>query len=95
MMFIQLCTNSDADIASTLMRRGLNIAVSILHAHWKLEIQSTVVISNSKGLAEILQDISTSTNQICKIEEKIIRLTTFNKHICNWTLEVRDLLKIL
>ena len=58
-------------------------------------IQSTLVISNPKGLSEILRDIRTSTNQICRIEEKIIRRTTFNKYICNWTLEVKDILKIL
>ena len=59
------------------------------------KIQSTLVISNSKGLSEILRDIRTSTYQICRIEEKIIRITTFNKYICNWTHEVRDILKIL
>ena len=48
-----------------------------------LELQSTLVISNSKRLSEILHDIHTSTYQICRIEEKIIRLTTFNKYICN------------
>ena len=58
-------------------------------------IQLTLVISNSKGLPEILRDIRTSTYQICRIEEKIIRTTTFNKYICNWTHEVRDILKIL
>ena len=26
---------------------------------------------------------------------KLIRLTTFNKYMCNWTLEIRDILKIL
>ena len=59
-------------------------------------IQSTPVISNSKGLSEILRDIRTSTYQGCRIKEKIIRTTTFNKYtrICNWTLEVRDILKI-
>ena len=46
-------------------------------------LQSTPVISNSKGLSEILRDICTSTYQICRIEDKIIRLTTFNKYICN------------
>ena len=61
----------------------------------KFKIQSTLVISNSKGLSEILRDIHTSTYQICRIEEKLIRLTTFNKYMCNWTLEVRDILKIL
>ena len=54
-------------------------------------IQSTLVISNSKGLSEILRDIRTSTYQICRIEEKIIQTSTFNK----WILEVRGILKIL
>ena len=60
-------------------------------------LQSTLVISNSNGLSEILRDIHTSTYQICRIEEKekIIRTTTFHKYICNWTLEVRNILKIL
>ena len=58
-------------------------------------IQSTLVISNSKGLSEILRDIRSSTYQVCRIEEKIIWLTTFNKLIGNWTFEVRDILKIL
>ena len=39
-------------------------------------IQSTFVISNSKGLSEILGDIRTSTYQNCRIEEKINRTTT-------------------
>ena len=60
-----------------------------------LYLQSTLVISNSKGLSEILRDIRTSTYQICRIAEKLIRLTTFNKYPCNWTLQVRDILKIL
>ena len=58
-------------------------------------IESTLVISNSRGLSEILRDMRTSTYQICRIDEKLIRLTTFNKYMCNWTLEVRDILKIL
>ena len=40
-------------------------------------------------------NIRTSTYQICRIEEKIIRTASFNKYICNWTPEVRDILKIL
>ena len=59
------------------------------------KIQSTLVISNSNGPSEILRDIRTSTYQICRVEEKLIRLTTFNKYMCNWTVEVRDILKIL
>ena len=58
-------------------------------------IQSTLVISNSKRPSEILRDIRTSTHQICRIEEKIIRATTFNKYMCNRTLVVRAVLKIL
>ena len=60
-----------------------------------LYVQSTLAISNSTGLSEIVRDIRTSTYQICRNEEKLIRLTTFNKYMCNWTLEVRDILKIL
>ena len=52
-------------------------------------------ISNSKGLSEILRDIHTSTYQICGTEENITRTTTFNKYMCNWTLEVRGILEIL
>ena len=61
----------------------------------QFSIQSTLVISNSKGLSEILRDIRTSTYQICRIEKKLIGLTTFNKYMCNWTLEVKGILKIL
>ena len=56
-------------------------------------IQSTLVISNSKGLCEIFRDIRTSTYQICRIEESITRPTVFNKCICNLTPEVRYILK--
>ena len=47
---------------------------------WKLSIlriQSTLIISNSKGLSEILRYIRTSTYQICRIKERIIRTTIF------------------
>ena len=33
-------------------------------------VQSTLVISKSKGLSEILRDIRTLTYQICRTEEK-------------------------
>ena len=46
-----------------------------------MQIQSTLVISNSKGLSETLWDIRISTYKIFRIEEKIIRTTTFNKYI--------------
>ena len=54
--------------------------------------KSTLVISNYKGLSEILRDIRTSTYQICRIGEKLIRLTTFNKYMCTCILNI---LKIL
>ena len=57
---------------------------TLLHV---LQIQSTLVTSNSKGLSEIFRDIRTATYQICRIEEIIIRTITVNKYICNWTLE--------
>ena len=33
-------------------------------------VQSTLVISKSKGLSEILRDIRIPTYQICRLEEK-------------------------
>ena len=79
------------------MRRHTSTMTYFAHCHRLLltDIQSTLVISNSKGLSEILRDIRTSTYQNCRIEEKLIRLTIFNKYMCNWTLEFRDILKIL
>ena len=46
----------------------------------QFSLQSTLVISKSKGLSETLRYIRTSTYQICGTEEKNInRTTTFNK----------------
>ena len=44
-----------------------------------LQIQSTLVISKSKGPSETLRDIRTSTYQICRIEKNTNRTTTFHK----------------
>ena len=41
-------------------------------------IQSTLVISKSKGPAETLRDIRTSTYQMCRIEENTKRTTKFH-----------------
>ena len=49
-----------------------------LHLKYGL-IQSTLVISKSKGHSRTLRDIHTSTYHICSIEEKTIRTTTFHK----------------
>ena len=46
---------------------------------WIQCIQSTLVISKSKGPTKTLRDIRTSTYQICSIEEKPIRTTKFHK----------------
>ena len=43
------------------------------------QIQSTLVISNSKGLYETVRDIRTSTYQICRLRKTINRTTTFNR----------------
>ena len=42
-------------------------------------IQSALVTSKSKRLSEILRDIRTSTYQVCRIEEYINQMTTYNK----------------
>ena len=60
-----------------------------------VKIRSILVISNSRGLSKILQDICSSTYQICRAEENINLTTTFRKGICNLTPDVRHILKIL
>ena len=67
-----------------MKREQRNVAYFFMHSmpsaftdHTKM--QSTLDISKSKGLFEALRDIHTSTYQICRIEEKINRTTTFNK----------------
>ena len=59
-----------------------------------MSVQSTLIVSNAKEISEILRYIRTSTYQVCRIEEKMIRFTTINKYICYKSLEVRDILKI-
>ena len=73
--------------ASYLATNEWKILKSLIRQLSEVDIQSTLVISKSKGLSEILRDIRTSTYQICRIEEKINRTTTFNKYICNLTPE--------
>ena len=43
------------------------------------QIQSTLVISKSKGPSETLRDIRTSTYQMCSIEENTNGTTKFHK----------------
>ena len=42
-------------------------------------IQSTLVISKSKGPSETLRDICTSTYHVCRIKENTNRTTKFHK----------------
>ena len=50
-----------------------------LSTHTKFKLQSTLVISKSKGPSEILRDIRTSTYQMCRTEENTNRTTKFHK----------------
>ena len=50
----------------------------------RLIIQSTLVISKSKGPSEILRDIRTPTYQMCRTEENTNRTTKFHKRTCNF-----------
>ena len=43
------------------------------------KLQSTLVISKSKGPSQTLRDIRTSTYQMCRIEENTDRTTKFHK----------------
>ena len=54
-------------------------------------IQSTLVISKSKGPSEIFRDIRTSIYQMCRTEENTNRTTKFHKWTCNLTPLVRNL----
>ena len=47
--------------------------------HVVFKVQSTLVISKSKGPSETLRDIRTSTYQMCRIEENTNRTTKFHK----------------
>ena len=66
-------------------------SVNINRFHFLFQIQSTLVISESKGPSETLRDIRTSTYQICKIEENTNRTTKFHKSTCSLTPLVRNI----
>ena len=53
-----------------IVSMGDNLHEKLKPIFWEKQvIQSTLVISNSKGLYETLRDIRTSTYQICGTEE--------------------------
>ena len=45
----------------------------------EMYVQSTLVISKSKGPSETLRDIRTSTYQVCRTEENTYGITKFHK----------------
>ena len=55
------------------------------------ELQSTLVISKSKGPSETLRDIRTSTYQMCRTEEDTNQTNRFHKLTCNLTPLVRNI----
>ena len=59
--------------------------LTVLTPFLSLIIQSTLVISKSKGPSEIFRDIRTSTYQMCRTEENTNRTTKFHKRTCSFT----------
>ena len=62
-----------------------DIMVGALMCVYVYNVQSTLVISKSKGPSETLPDIRTSTYQICRTEKNTNRTTEFHKRTCNLT----------
>ena len=56
-----------------------------------LAVQSTLVISKSKGPSETVRDIRTSTYQICSIEEKNNLNNQIYKLLCYLTPLIRNI----
>ena len=68
------------DATEIEMKHDPALQVSFIgHNYLVLNIQSTLVISKSKGPAETLRDIRNSTYQMCRIEENTKRTTKFHK----------------
>ena len=62
-----------------LLSHDQNLTITVMSP--TLRVQSTLIISKSKGLSQIIQDIRTSTYQICRIGEKINRITFYNEYV--------------
>ena len=67
-----------------------NLLAFILKINLWFIIQSTLVISKSKGSAETLRGIRSSTYQMCRIEENTKRTTKVHRWTCNLTPLVRN-----
>ena len=68
-----------------LITRRNRSAWNQIYYRYRCNIQSTLVISKSKGPSKTVRDIRTSTYQSCSIEEKTIWTTNFYKWLCNLT----------
>ena len=64
---------------------GKKIKQFWIYSNYSKKLQSTLVISKSKGPSKTLRDIRTSTDQICSSVEKTIRTTKFHNWLCNLT----------
>ena len=62
-------SNSTSDFYKEFSCYNIAIFSTFSHRH-KSKLQSTLVISKSKGFSEIFRDIRTTTYQICRIQEK-------------------------
>ena len=88
MELYQLCATtyfalSHFDFFCTLaLQDGRNLPLLKIAQNMKIIIQSTLVISKSKGPSEKLRDIRTSTYQFCRIEANTHQTTKFhNEHV--------------
>ena len=68
-----------------------SVCKTLFRSNTHFTVQSTLVISKSKGPAETLRDIRTSTYQMCRIEENTKRTTKFHKWTCNLTPLIRNI----
>ena len=60
-----------------LLSHDQNLTITVMSP--TLKVQSTLI--KSKGLSQIIQDIRTSTNQICRIGEKINLITFYDEYV--------------
>ena len=65
-------SNLDLVYAKVLRQTFLTAYISVISCWILFILQSTLVISKSKGPSKTVRDIRTSTYQICSIEEKTI-----------------------
>ena len=89
-IFIKICSGRNLSSLSVRLE-WVPSHRTLRHCTKTNEVQSTLVISKSKGPSKTFRDIRTSTYQICSIEEKPIRTTKFHKWLWNLTPLVRNI----